>query len=148
MLSYSHALPILTLIPSLVERRGNRATWNPIRTDSFVCLARSWEMKQSGGGGAGTGRGAPAGHRGADYGCSSAGAESGFSGGSVMGSSAFLPMTDNQDTETRADQSQALIWGLIPDNQRWQFNARHGKYQKRCLMKALQRAKWWFELVL
>lgn len=42
----------------------------------------------------------------------------GFSRGLAIGVSAFLPITDNQDTGTHADLSQAFICGLILDNQR------------------------------
>lgn len=36
MLSCACSFPILTLMPSLPERRGDRASWKPIRRDSFL----------------------------------------------------------------------------------------------------------------
>lgn len=42
----------------------------------------------------------------------------GFSRGLTIGVSAFLLIADNQNTGTHADQSQAFICGLIPNNQR------------------------------
>lgn len=41
-----------------------------------------------------------------------------LSRGLAIGVSAFLLITDNQNTGTHADLFQAFICGLIPDNQR------------------------------
>lgn len=50
------------------------------------------------------------GYKAAEYGCSGAEAKSVASlRGSALGSSAFLPITDNHDTETHADLSQTFI---------------------------------------
>lgn len=49
MLSCTCPFPTLTLMPSLPERRGNRASWKLIRMDSFIHRAgERLRMKQGG----------------------------------------------------------------------------------------------------
>lgn len=108
MLSCTSSLPSLTLEPSLPERTQNGATWKTIRMDLFTCLVRGWEMKQSSGQGQGEG------HR---------QVQEDWTWTQERRDWALI--TGNQNTGKYADLSQAFIWGLIPENQRWRFNARH-----------------------